>query len=339
MNKMMNRFLLIAILVLLSFGAANAQIYRVAQMNTDQIRALDKQKTVVILTGGILEEHGPHLPSFTDGYSNEWLSQKLAEAIVERPGFAVLMFPTIPLGHEGANEIGATHVFPGTYSIRRSTLRAIFMDLGTELGEQGFKWVFIMHGHGAPYHNLMLDEAGEYFRDTYGGRMVSLFGLLPTKDQLAAFDLPPNPADSLSAEQTKEIGNIDVHAGFDETSRLMFLRPDLVSANVKQLPPQTTNDFVEFFKVARTPGWLGYLSSPRLANANYGALSMQYRSHKQNALALAILDGKLDERNIPRYATMMTGNPQVKIALEPSSKNEEERERKQREWMKKKGIE
>ena len=83
---MMKRLLLIAILVLLSSGAAEAQIYRVAQMNVDQIRALDKQKTVVILTGGILEEHGPHLPSFTDGYSNEWLTQKLAEAIVERPG-------------------------------------------------------------------------------------------------------------------------------------------------------------------------------------------------------------------------------------------------------------
>ena len=42
--------------------------------------------TLVILTGGILEEHGPHLPSFTDGYSNEWLTQKLAEEIVRRPG-------------------------------------------------------------------------------------------------------------------------------------------------------------------------------------------------------------------------------------------------------------
>jgi creatinine amidohydrolase len=336
---MMKQLLLIAVLALLFHSAAIAQIYRVAQMNTEQIRALDKQKTVVILTGSILEQHGPHLPSFSDGYSNEWLSQKLAEVIVERPGYAVLMFPTIPLGHEGANEIGAQFVYPGTYSIRRSTLRAIFMDLGTELGEQGFKWVFVVHGHGAPFHNLMLDEAGEYFRDTYGGQMVNLFGLLPSQDQLTALKLPPSPDKSLLAEQKKEIGNIDVHSGFDETSRLMFLRPDLVSANVKQLPPLTTNDFTEFFKVGRTPGWLGYQSSPRLANATYGALSMQYRSQQHSALALAILDGKLDERNIPRYAKMMIGNPQVKTSLEPSTINEQERERKQQEWMKKKGIE
>lgn len=336
---MMKQILITVVLSLLLYGSTDAQIYRVAQMNTEQIRALDKQKTVVILTGGILEQHGPHLPTFSDGYSNEWLSQKLAEAVVERPGFAVLMFPTIPLGHEGANEIGAQFVFPGTYSIRRSTLRAIFMDLGTELGEQGFKWVFVVHGHGAPYHNLMLDEAGEYFRDTYGGRMVNLFGLQPNKEQLTALNLQPLSDTLVSAEEKKEIGNIDVHAGFDETSRLMFLRPDLVSPIYKQLPSLTANNFDEFFKAPRTPGWLGYQSSPRLANTAYGALSMQNRSQMQKALALAIIDGKLDERNILRYAKIMTGNPQVKTSLEPSTKNEQERERKQREWMKKNGIE
>src|SRR4028119_1545133 len=99
----MKQILLVVTFFLLLSGTASAQIYRVAQMNTEQIRALDKQKTVVILTGGILEEHGPHLPSFTDGYSNEWLAQKLAEEIVEkRSGWSVLIFPTIPLGHEGA---------------------------------------------------------------------------------------------------------------------------------------------------------------------------------------------------------------------------------------------
>jgi creatinine amidohydrolase/Fe(II)-dependent formamide hydrolase-like protein len=307
-------------------------------MNTEQIRALDRQKTIVILTGGILEEHGPHLPSFTDGYSNEWLAQKLAEEIVRRPGMAVLMFPTIPLGHEGANEIGATHVFPGTYSVRRTTLRAIFMDLATELGEQGFKWIFIFHGHGAPFHNLMLDEACDYFRDTYGGRMVHLRGLEPTAEQLAGLNLTP-PDLNLSEAQKKEIGGMDEHAGFEETSRLMFLRPELVSPVYKQLLPQTTNDPAEFFKVARAEGWRGYLSSPRLANANYGARLQLYRSERDNALALAILDGKLDERDVPRYSKIMTGDKQVMTALAASGKNESERERKQRDWMRKKGIE
>lgn len=56
----------IIVIFLLSF-AAKAQIYRIAEMNAEQIKNLDKAKTVVILPGGILEEHGPFLPAFTDG--------------------------------------------------------------------------------------------------------------------------------------------------------------------------------------------------------------------------------------------------------------------------------
>lgn len=334
----MKQLLLIAVVILLWLGSVDAQIFRIAQMNTDQIRALDRQKTVIILTGGILEEHGPHLPSFTDGFSNEWLAQKLAEAIVERPGYSVLLFPTIPLGHEGANEIAAKHVFPGTYSVRRTTLRAIFMDLATELGEQGFRQAFIIHGHGAPFHNLMLDQAGDYFRDTYGGKLVHLRGLEPTKEQLAKLKLTPLSL-NLSEAEKKEIGNMDEHAGFEETSRLMFLRPDLVSPIYAQLLPQTTNNPIEFFKVARVDGWRGYLSSPRLANANYGARLQKSRSARDNALAVAILDGVLDERDIPRYSNIMTGDKQVMSELGASTRNELERARKQQEWLKKKGFE
>jgi creatinine amidohydrolase/Fe(II)-dependent formamide hydrolase-like protein len=319
-------------------GAATAQIYRVAQMNTEQIASLDRQKTVVILTGGILEEHGPHLPSFTDGYSNEWLAQKLAEEIVQRPGYSVLLFPTIPLGHGGANEIGNKQVFPGTYSIRRTTLRAVFMDLAAELGEQGFRWVFIVHGHGEPYHNLMLDQACDYFRDTYGGRMVHLRGLEPTAEQLAKLNLPAPPVFDLSEAEEREIGLMDEHAGFEETSRLMFLRPDLVSPLVRRLLPQTTNNPGEFFKVARAENWLGYLSSPRLASASHGARLQKYRSARDNALALAILNGRLEERDVPRYGKTMTDNKEFVSALAEANQNELDRERKQREWLAKRGI-
>ena len=328
---------MIAVLTVLLCGAANAQIYRVAQMNTEQIRALDKQKTVVILPGGVLEQHGPHLPSFADGYSNEWLTERLAEAIVARPGWAVLVFPITPLGHGGGNEIGGKYVFPGTYSIRRTTLRAVLMDLATELGEQGFRRIFVMHGHGSPFHNLMLDQAGDYFRDTYGGRMVNLHGLQPRPEQLSKQKLAP-PKLSLSALESKENGLLDVHAGLEETSRLLFLRPQLVNSIYNQLPPLAANTLPELFQVASAANWQGYIGSPRLATAAYGARLQQYRSARANALALAILDG-LDEREIPRYADFMLNDKTVLRELEGSTKYEAEVERKQRNWMKKKGIE
>jgi creatinine amidohydrolase/Fe(II)-dependent formamide hydrolase-like protein len=333
----MNKMLPVGILVLLSIHAASGQIYRVAQMNAEQIRALDKQKTVVILPGGILEQHGPHLPSFTDGYSNEWLTQKLAEGIVARPGWAVLVFPTIPLGHGGANEIGGKHVFPGTYAIRRSTLRAVFMDLAGELGEQGFRWIFIMHGHGAPAHNLMLDQAGDFFRDTYGGRMVHLRGLQPTKEQLDKLELTP-PELGLSEANTKEAGVFDLHAGFEETSRLMFLRSDLVDPIYRKLPPLTANqpgDFVQFDQA----NWSGYIGSPRIAKAKYGEQLQRYRAKRDIALVLAIIGGRLDERDVPHYATIMMATEAAAKVPDRAAKNEQAIAQKQREWMKNKGIE
>lgn len=333
---MMKRTLMVAVLAL-SCCTASAQIHRVAQMNTEQIRAIDKQKTVVLLPGGILEEHGPHLPSFTDGYSNEWLTERLAEAIVARPGWAVLVFPIMPLGHGGANEIGGKYVFPGTYSIRRTTFRAVLMDLATELGEQGFRWIFVMHAHGSPFHNQVLDQAGDYFRDVYGGKMVNLHGLQPTPEQLSKLKLIQS-SPGTSAIEDKENGMLDVHAGLEETSRLLFLRPHLVSPIYKKLPPFAANTLPELFQIAKAPNWQGYIGSPRLATATYGAQLQQYRAALGNALAIAILDG-LDEREIPRYAHFMLHDKTATSELLGSTKYEAEVERKQREWMKKKGIE
>ena len=169
---MLRSILVLAVLA----NAAGAQVLNLAELSAEQIRALDRAKTVVLLPGGILEEHGPHLPSYTDGYQNERMTSALARAVAARPGWKALVFPMIPLGTGGANEIGGKFSWPGTYSVRTTTLRAVFMDLADELGEQGFRWAFIINGHGAPRHNRALDEVEDYFRDTYGGRMVHLSG-------------------------------------------------------------------------------------------------------------------------------------------------------------------
>ena len=103
-------------------GSAFGQIYHVKDMNTEQIKALDREKTVVLLPVGILEEHGPYLPSFSDGYMAERRTHDLANAIVGRPGWKVLIFPLIPLGTGPANIVGRKYVFPGSYTVRPSTL-------------------------------------------------------------------------------------------------------------------------------------------------------------------------------------------------------------------------
>ena len=165
-----------------SAPVVESQILQLGELNTRQIEALNKQKTVVLIPGGILEEHGPYLPSFTDGYVTQAFTDALAKAIVLQPGWTVVVFPQIPLGSDPANTIGELTVFPGSYPVRTATVRQVFMDLGNALGAQGFRWVFLIHNHGAPTNHKALDDASDYFHDSYGGTMVNLFGLVPVAD-------------------------------------------------------------------------------------------------------------------------------------------------------------
>ena len=87
---------------------APAQVLDLRELNTDQIRKLDRARTVVVMTGGILEEHGPYMPSYIDGYVAERQAANLADAIAARPGWTALMYPPIPLGQGGANVIVVT---------------------------------------------------------------------------------------------------------------------------------------------------------------------------------------------------------------------------------------
>lgn len=319
--------LLLAASLLMAAGQGSAQVLKVADLTTEDIRQLDRDRTVVLLPGGVLEEHGPHLPSFTDGYMNEWWSRQLAEAIVSRSGWVVLQFPLLPLGHGAPNDLAEKFSFPGSYGVRASVLRAVYMDLASQLGEQGFRWIFVIQNHGAPLHNQALDQAGDFFRDLYGGAMVHLFG----RQIPAAFGAPP----SLPDDQARENG-LDIHAGASETSRMLFLRPDLVRPIYRDLAPAAAQTFAGLVEVARSPDWQGYFGSPRLATAAHGVAVMHYRGDAYVSLALQILDG-LDEATIPRlFSDEQLGDqrPSVEVSLG----RERDITRVQREWLEARNI-
>ena len=162
--------LLLAALPLTGFAfftqLLDAQVLQIRDLNTRQIRDLDRARTAIILPGGILEEHGPYLPAFTDGYLSQRMAADVAAAVAARlGGWKALVFPQIPLGAEPYNHLGARTSFPGSYPVRASTLRAIFMDFASELGDQGFRNIIVVHVHGADLQNRALDEASDYFRE------------------------------------------------------------------------------------------------------------------------------------------------------------------------------
>lgn len=305
---------------------ASAQVLQVAELTAEEIRALDRATTVVILPGGILEQHAAHLPSFSDGFMNQALADSLAEAIARRPGWRALVFPMIPLGSGGANELSGKFSWPGTYAVRTTTLRAIFMDLATELGEQGFRWVFVVHNHGSPWHNRALDQAGDYFRDTYGGRMVNLTGIEPDWEEIGrAYRALLTP--EILAEDANS-----VHAGLSETSRVMYVRPDLVSVERVRNTPSITTPPEALVETARAPDWPGYFGAPRHASAALGRAAQEAAATSWIAIAMRILDGA-DERSMTRYADMMLSLPAIRAVGEETARYEESVRAKQEAWL------
>ena len=298
-----------------------AQILWIADMNTQQIRALDLAKTVILIPGDILEEHGPYLPSFTDGFMDDAYTHELAKAIVARPGWTVVVFPRIPLGSQPINRLGNKATFPGSYPVRMATLRAIYMDLATELGEQGFRWIFLVHCHGAPNHHKALTQASDYFHDVYGGIMVDLFALDPI------FNCCESKEKVLSAKQLAEDG-YSIHAGADEQSAILFLKPELVPESYKSAPSLTGTNFAELVGIARAEGWPGYFGAPRLATAAMGALEFTRSSENLNAIALQILSG-LDPRKISRWTDKEDADLKYDEAIE----------KRELDWLKKNKIE
>ena len=316
--------------LLLSVGSANparGQVLHLAGLNTDQIRRLDRARTVIIIPAGVLEQHGPYLPSFTDGYRNERYSQALAEAVAARPGWTAILFPTVPLGNGGANEMARDYAFPGTYTVRAATLRTVFMDLGDALGQQGFRWVFVLHSHGAPAHNRVLHQAGDYFHDSYGGRMVHLRGLVPVF----------NAGKNLLDDAVRAEDRLGVHAGAGETSEILFLRPDLVPPTLVNARTHAVSDWSEMEGLSRAPGWPGYVGAPRLATAAQGARIIGAAIGAIVSQALRILDGE-DPSAIPRVGDA-AGDPPAMIAADlDAARHEATLRQRQEEWLARKRL-
>ena len=302
--------------------ALTAQVRHLKQMTSPELARLDRAHTVVILPGGILEEHGPYLPTFSDGFLNERLADTLAQTIAHRPGWTALLFPLIPLGNSGANDIGHRYSFPGSYTVRMETLRAVYMDLADELGTQGFRWIFVTHLHGAPNHNRALDQAGDYFRDTYGGVMVNLTGLMPVFSAIVG-------AKSVAAER---LDGLPIHAGMDETSWVMRLQPNLVRPGYRQAPSLGDSTMSGLVGIATQTHWPGYFGAPRLATRAHGGAIVRAVTDSLLRIATALLNGQ-DPRAFPRFADVIATSPED-VALDAASHAaEQERRRYQTAWL------
>lgn len=217
--------------------AYHAEHMILAHATWTEVEPLDRETVVVIPTGS-LEQHGPHLPLFTDSL----IVTAVAAAVEARMPEELLLTPTVWLGASGH------HLpFPGTLSAGFETYEGALESVITSLVRHGFRRFYVLNGHGGntdPNHvllrrlkerhpNLVLGESG-YCDGAADVIRESLKG------------------------PTKEI----VHACEAETSLMLHLHPNLVRTdrlpNDGLAPEPPVRGLVSDFSEITVQGAFGY---------------------------------------------------------------------------------
>lgn len=171
-----------------------------------------KDKDVVILPVGSVEQHGPHLPLFTDTIISEGFSNLLADKING------IVMPSINYGYKSQPASGGGPLFPGTIDLNGSTLISLVKDIIEELIRDGVKKIAIVNSH---YENqaFLLEAIDLVSRSMPQGTkiiMMSWWDLITQKTIDKVFDEVEFPGWALE------------HAAITETSLILKFAPDTV---------------------------------------------------------------------------------------------------------------
>ncbi|MFI6163479.1 creatininase family protein [Micromonospora haikouensis] len=159
-----------------------------------------RRADVAVLPVGSFEQHGDHLPLLTDTI----VACAIAKAAAAAYDLMLLPPVTISCSQEHTG-------WPGSVSIRSSTLARIVTDVAESLRSSGVDRLVVVNGHGGNYVlSNVVQEAN------VGGRRMALY---------------PRREDWETARRQAELdssGHDDMHAGEIETSLLLHLCPELV---------------------------------------------------------------------------------------------------------------
>ena len=105
------------------------------------IAACDRERTVVVLPLGAVEQHGQHMPVGTDSMLAAAVAEGAASQLAET--VPVLLLPPPWYGYSPHHM-----AFPGTVTLRSETFMAMIRDIAGSVLAHGFRRVALVNGHG-----------------------------------------------------------------------------------------------------------------------------------------------------------------------------------------------
>jgi creatinine amidohydrolase len=193
---------------------------RFADLTWPELRAVPRDRTLVLAPIAACEQHSTHLPTFTDTL----LVTAVAEGVEQRLADRVLLLPT--------QWFGASHHhlrFGATLSASVDTHIDLLCDLLRPLLDDGHQRVMLLNGHGGNIDTMQV--ALRRLQPKYRDRLITAASYWDlAKDELAVLADGPR----------KLMG----HACEFETSMVMALRPELVRVSERK------NDDTRYFDQA-----------------------------------------------------------------------------------------
>jgi creatinine amidohydrolase len=271
-------------------------------MSTVALDALDRARTVIVLTVSPLEEHGPHLPVGVDAFAARHFAEAIAERLVSaRPGWSVVLAPTLYLG-------SFTFETVGTVAVRQRVVRDALVDYGSALARSGFRWILVANGHAGPGHLNALDEAAAIVSRRHRVTMASFTGHLAWEFLRGRYTdaIEHELGRPLAADERRAFAE-DAHGGWWETSLMLLLRPDLVDGGYRTLPPARYS--LAQRVVPNYPlkgGGQGYVGHPALGDPAFAKATTAVLMREAMVIVDGLLDGRLkpSDRHSPFFQVL-----------------------------------
>lgn len=244
------------------------------EMTTEEFAALDTDQVIAVLPIASIEQHGPHLPVCTDACANQAVIESMLELLPE--DLPVTVLPMMPVGK--ANEHTA---FPGTLSLSAETVQRLWAEIAESVHRAGIRKLVFFNSHGG--NQRILPVVAREIREKLD--MLVIIANLSS-------DVPGN----LFPAEERRYG---IHGGSVETSRMLYLRPDLVNMskaeNFQSTMAGLTKEFEQLPGTA-TIAWqaqdlnpAGVVGNARDADAERGRLLVEHAA-AQLAAVLAEVD-------------------------------------------------